>query len=230
MVRKLSDADYGSIEKIALPAFRFALNTTFNPAIGYTPFEAGHGLSATTIAQARVQVTRRAIDAEEGRDGDTLEDVDEFFDQSDMKEQFELAMRMAEVTRSTSEWHRRMTAENLGQHGQVVNLNELPIGAKVYIYKPPTQQETISRGRKAKHIDHYIGPGTVSRHLGTRSVVVTIRDSNGIEREYQYDAGMALLRKARPDEQDPTYHQERSQGTRISSKQDLEENHLRKGR
>ncbi len=129
--------------------------------IGRTPFEAGHGLSATTklIAQARVQVTRRAIDAEGGRDGDTLEDVDEFFDQSDIKEQFELAIRMAEVIRSTAEWHRRMTAENLGQHGQVFNLNELPIGAKAYIYKPPTQQETISRGRKAKHIHHYGYPG-----------------------------------------------------------------------
>ncbi len=101
-------------------------------------FEAGHGLSATTIAQARVQVTRRAIDAEGGRDGDTLEDVDEFFDQSDIKEQFELAMRMVEVTRSTSEWHRRMTTENLGQHGQVVNLNDLPVGSKAYVYKPPT--------------------------------------------------------------------------------------------
>ncbi len=40
---------------------------------------------------------------------------------------------------------------------------------------------------------------------------------------------MVLLRKVRPDEQDPTYHQERSQGTRISSKQDLEENHLKEG-
>jgi hypothetical protein len=128
---------------------------------------------------ARVQVTRRAVDAEGERDGDTLEDVDEFFDQSDIKEQFELAMRMAEVARSVSEWHRRMTAENLGQHGQVVNLNDLPIGSRAYVYKPPTQQECISRGRKAKHIDHYIGPGTIVRHIGTRSVVVTIRDSNG---------------------------------------------------
>ncbi len=85
MIRKISDSDYANIEKIALPAFQFALNTTFNSAIGCTPFEAEHGLSATTIAQARVQVTRRAIDAEGGRDGDTLEDVDEFFDQSDIK-------------------------------------------------------------------------------------------------------------------------------------------------
>jgi hypothetical protein len=80
--------------------------------------------------------------------------VDKFFDQSDIKERFELAMRMAEVTKSTSEWHRRMTAENLGQHGQVVNLNDLQLGSKAYVYKPPMQQETISRGRKAKHMDH----------------------------------------------------------------------------
>ena len=229
MIRKLSDADYANIDKIALPAFQFALNTTFNSAIGCTPFEAGHGLSATTIAQARTQVTRRVIDAEGGRDGDTLEDVDEFFDKSDIKQQFELAMRMAEVTRSTSEWHRRMTAENLGQHGQVVNLSDLPIGAKAYVYKPPTQQETIARGRKAKHIDHYIGPGTITSHLGTRSVVVTIKDKNGIEREYQRDAGMILLRKPRPDDQDPVDYRERSQGTRMSSARDIAENPLKEG-
>jgi hypothetical protein len=67
MIRKLSDADYANIERIALLAFQFALNTTFNSAIGCTPFEAGHVLSATTIAQARVQVTRCAIDAEGGK-------------------------------------------------------------------------------------------------------------------------------------------------------------------
>jgi hypothetical protein len=38
MIRKLSDADYANIEKIALPAFQFALNTTFNSAVGCTPF------------------------------------------------------------------------------------------------------------------------------------------------------------------------------------------------
>jgi hypothetical protein len=91
------------------------------------------------------------------------------------------------------------------------------------LYKPPTQQETIARGRKAKHIDHYIGPGTITSHLGTRSVVVTIKDKNGIERKYQRDAGMILLRKPRPDDQDPVNYRERSQGTRISSAQDIAE-------
>ena len=115
MIRKLNDYEYGKIEQLALPAFQFALNTTYNSAIGCTPFEAGHGLNATTISQARIMATKVNILAEGGRDGDALEDVDEFFDKSIVKDQFELAMRMAEVARSTSEWHRRMTSENLSK-------------------------------------------------------------------------------------------------------------------
>ncbi len=61
------------------------------------------------------------------RDGDALEDVDAFFDQSIIKEQLELAVRMAEVVRATSEWHRRMTAENLSQSGQKVDLTKYVI-------------------------------------------------------------------------------------------------------
>jgi hypothetical protein len=49
---------------------------------------------------------KASILAEGGRDGDTLEDVDEFSVKSIVEGQFELAnMRMVEVTRSTSEWH-----------------------------------------------------------------------------------------------------------------------------
>jgi hypothetical protein len=74
----------------------------------------------------------------------------------------------------------------------------MPIGSEAYIYKPPTQQEAIRRGRKFKHIDHYIGPGRIIRHIGTRSVVISIRDSNNIDREYQRDAGMVLVKKPMP--------------------------------
>jgi hypothetical protein len=106
---------------------------------------------------------------------------------------------MAEVVRSTSEWHRRMTAENLSQSGQAVNLTNYPIGVEAYLYKPPSMAETITRGRRAKHIDHYIGPGIITKHIGTRSMVITL---NG--RDYQRDAGMIMLEKPRVDEEDPT--------------------------
>jgi hypothetical protein len=97
MIKKLNDYVYIKLEQLSLSAFQFALNTTYNSAIGYTRFEAGHGFNATTIPQARIVATKASILAEGGRDGDALEDIDEFFDKSIVKDQFELAMRMAEV-------------------------------------------------------------------------------------------------------------------------------------
>ena len=92
MIRKLNDYEYGKVEQLSLPAFQFALNTTYNSAIGCTPFEAGHGFNATKISQARIMATKASILAEGGRDGDILEDVDEYFDKSLVKDQFELAI------------------------------------------------------------------------------------------------------------------------------------------
>jgi hypothetical protein len=99
---------------------------------------------------------------------------------------------MAEVVRATSEWHRGMTSENLSQSGQAVELGKYVIGHKAYIYKPPSMNETINRGRRAKHIDHYVGPGIIIKHIGTRSMVIRY---NG--KDFQRDAGMILLEKTR---------------------------------
>ncbi len=97
-----------TVKSITLPAFKFALNTTFDSAIGCTPFKAEHGLQTITVAQARLQATRQATPAERGRDGEALEDVDAFLDQSIIKEQLELAVRMA---RSRTD-HIRMAQKN----------------------------------------------------------------------------------------------------------------------
>jgi hypothetical protein len=67
MIRKLNDYEYGKLELLSLPAFQFALNTTYNSAIACTPFEVGHGLNATTISQARIMATKASILAEGGR-------------------------------------------------------------------------------------------------------------------------------------------------------------------
>ncbi len=52
MIRKLSDHEYKNLSTSYLPSFQFAINTTFNSTIACTPFEAGHGLMATTMTQA----------------------------------------------------------------------------------------------------------------------------------------------------------------------------------
>ena len=224
MIRKLTDQEYKQLKSIALPAFQFALNTTFNSAIGCTPFEAGHGLQATTVAQARLQATRQATTAEGGRDGDALEDVDAFFDQSIIKEQLELAVRMAEVVRATSEWHRRMTSENLSQSGQKVDLEKYVIGQNAYLYKPPSMNETITRGRRAKHIDHYVGPGVIMKHIGTRSVEIRYQG-----KDFQRDAGMVMLEKPRFASEDPTIANRSIIGPQLNSEASRTANPLQEG-
>jgi hypothetical protein len=80
-----------------------------------------------------------------------------------------------------------------------VDLAKYVIGHKAYFYKPPSMNETISRGRKAKHIDHYVGPGIIVRHIGTRSIVIKYH-----EKEFQRDAGMVMLEKPGFADVDPT--------------------------
>jgi hypothetical protein len=103
------------------------------------------------------------------------------------------------------------------------------IGAEAYIYKPPSQQEAIRKGRRVKHIDHYIGPGRIVRHIGTRSVVVEIKDDHDVDREYQRDAGMVLLKKPRPSDADPDFMKYQSMGTRLCSKDDSNLHALKEG-
>jgi len=198
MIRKLSDKEYSSLKTHAIPAFQFAMNTTFHSSIGCSPFEAGYGLPAQTIAHARLLSQRKLADGARGIDmeldtEDLLEDVDVDFDKSDIKLLMELAMRMAESVRATSEWHRRMTSNRLAQNGQKINYEALIPGAKVYFYKPPSQAETQARGRKAKHLDHYIGPATIVRQVGSRSFIIQFTDKKGVNRIYQRDAAMLSL-------------------------------------
>ena len=73
-----------------LPSFQFAINTTFNSAIGCTPFEAGHGLMATTITHARSRINGVAPIDVGGYEHEVDEDIDEFFDKDTLKLQLEL--------------------------------------------------------------------------------------------------------------------------------------------
>jgi hypothetical protein len=100
---------------------------------------------------------------------------------------------MAESVRATSEWHRRMTSNRLAQNGQRIKYEALIPGAKVYFYKPPSQADTQARGRKAKHLDHYVGPATIVRQVGTRSFIIQFTDKKGVTRVYQRDAAMLSL-------------------------------------
>jgi hypothetical protein len=86
-----------------------------------------------------------------------------------------------------------MTSNRWAQNGQKIKYDALIPGAKVYFYKPPSQAETQVRGRKAKHLDNYIGPVTIVRQVGSRSFIIQYTDKKGVNRTYQWDAVMLLL-------------------------------------
>ena len=78
MLRKLSNSEYGHIKEI-LPSPQFAVNTTYQSSIEYSPFEAG--LKARTIAEARLQRPKPQGERD-GGDEDSVEDFDTKFDKS----------------------------------------------------------------------------------------------------------------------------------------------------
>jgi hypothetical protein len=140
-----------------------------------------------SVTHARLLAQQTLADGARGIDldaDDLLEDVNKFFDSRKLKSIMKLAMRMAEIVRSTCEWHRRMSSKKLSQNGKCINVEALIPGAKIYFYKPPSMQEVEKLGRKAKHLDHYMGPATVLRSIEARSFIIQYTDEKGATQTY----------------------------------------------
>jgi hypothetical protein len=90
-----------------------------------------------------------------------------------MKHILEKTVEIAKEVKATSEWHRRMTHKDLNQKGQCYNLDHFVGGAKVYFYRPPNVLDVEKKTRKAKHIDHYVGPATIVKKIGSRSFQIS---------------------------------------------------------
>ena len=160
---KCDDSQYKNI-KDYLPAIAFAHNTAFNSAINCSPFEAGHGLRARTITEARAS-PRLQIITDGGKD---LQEPDSKWESSIFLKVCKLAERLAEEAQSQSQWHKRMNAHNLNQSGRQISDEPYQSGSQVYFYLPPTQQEVLKTGRKVKHLMHYRGPATVTKLIPGR--------------------------------------------------------------
>ena len=143
----------------------FAMNCTYSSTLNCTPFEAGHGLPARTIAQARSDSSR--IQFNVGGNDDTVQDVSQRFDSSHQKELLELATRLAVAAQQESEWQRRLTSLQLNQAGKATKRKDLELGAKVWFYKPPDHNKVLQTGRKVKHLSHYEGPATITSRVGS---------------------------------------------------------------
>jgi hypothetical protein len=89
---------------------------------------------------------------------DLLEAVDKSFDSSELKSVMELSMRMAEIVRSTSEWHRRMSSKKLSQNGKCINRKALVPGAKVPLCSRVFITSLCSRSREERPQGRALGP------------------------------------------------------------------------
>jgi hypothetical protein len=102
-----------------------------------------------------------------------------------------------EIAEEVKATHRTMTHERRNQKGQRYNLDHFEDGNnKVYFYRPPSVLEVEKRTRKAKHIDHYVGPATIVKRIGNRSFQISFFDpSTGTTQLIQRDVGMIILKK-----------------------------------
>ena len=107
------DTQYNNMQDYLPAIIAFAHNTAFNSAINCTPFEAGHGLQARTITEARAG-PRLQIVAEGGMD---LLEADKNWEKSLFPKVLKLAERLASEAQRQSQWHKRMNAHNLNQSG-----------------------------------------------------------------------------------------------------------------
>jgi hypothetical protein len=140
---------------------------------------------ASPLNQSRTGHGARDMDLDAD---DFLEDVDKYFDSNELT-----SVSMSEIVRSTSEWHRRMSSKKLSQNGKSINHEALVLGAVAYFYKPPSAQEVEKRVHKATHLDHYMGPATILRSVGTRSFIIQYTNEKGVTRTYQRDAAYDII-------------------------------------
>ena len=186
MLRKCTDEEYANIMNY-LPAMQFAINTTFNSSLNCTPFEAGHGLPARTIAKARADACRLQFSTEGSMNEDDMEDISKRFDESSIKAIIELSSRFSKFAQSQPEWTKRMTSKKLNQAGKPKQGKNYSTNDRVWFYKPPSQLEAERTGRKAKRTSHYHGPAIITKAIGTTAVEFTYKGKT-----FQRERGMLI--------------------------------------
>lgn len=160
--RSLSDKEYSSWPKM-LSTIRRVWVTHVNKSTGTTPFQATHGYSMRTPADARAPIAD-----EEPEDPGP-------WDSTDVERVRQSAKLFRELCAQTFEATRQATAERLNASGTARTFKP---GERVKFFKPPTAAEAKRRGRKIKHLAHY-KPGTVIWRDPDHPQVYKIRDEEG---------------------------------------------------
>jgi hypothetical protein len=115
-------------------------------------------------------------------------------------------------------FRQRLTEGNYNLNWQLEWPKYHIVGTRVFFYKPPSKQEADSKGRRAKHIDHYVGPARVTKPIGIRSVQLEMEEPNGRRNiTYKRDIGMLLIAQATQHWRFRPHHTSKSSGIRHTS-------------
>jgi len=150
-----------------------------------------------------------------------IDDADKNWEKSLFPKVCKLAERLASEAQRQSQWHKRMNAHGLNQAGDKTPPH-LQIGDRVYFYRPPTQQEVISRTRKAKHLAHYHGPASILSNVDGRERQYNLEYQGKV---FKRDIGMLIPEKRMHDagtrDYDPTMEGLAKTNAKAYSKGDL---------
>ena len=80
-----------------------------------------------------------------------------------------------------------MTAKKLNPAGKHRSKHAYKNGDQIWFYKPPSQNQALATGRKAKHLSHYYGPAIITEIIGNTAVQFTFEGKT-----YQCSNGMLM--------------------------------------
>ena len=98
-----------------------------------------------------------------------------------------MATRLATAAHQESEWQRRLSSLQLNKAGKSNKRKDLELSAQVWFYKPPDHAKVLATGRKVKHLAHYMGPATITAHIGTNAYKIEY-----LGKTFQREGGMLI--------------------------------------
>ena len=148
-LRQMTDKQYAQYERYTR-LMEFTWNTSVSRATGEAPFTAAHGLPARTVigsvSDESLQTTPGTI---------TTAEVEVLA---------QAAKAYAQAIEQMRTVDKQQTADAANERGRG-RPRKYKTGDKVSFFIPPTHEETVRRGRKAKHLLAYRGPAIVSKVL-----------------------------------------------------------------
>ncbi len=175
----MTDQQHGSWQNY-IRLIEHVYNTTLNRTLGFTPFEAAHGLPARSVVDCIAPNSKYSPPTGPNAPGVQA--------MTETAKAFRILAIQAH-TRAKTEAAATANAKGKGDsNSQSFKLND-----KVLFFIPPTAQQAKAAGRKTKHLPHWRAPATVTAKLSETTYEIEHKNR-------KYKRALAELRRYHPDQ------------------------------